>query len=327
MTIRRDEKQIVKDFRAVARSFAEAFKVTKDHVRSLLGSTQNYHSGLFREGLLRTFLIDLLPRAVSVDSGFIYGFGQVPTSAQLDIIVWDSSRHAAVYRTPDFVIVPPESVIAVISVKSNMTKGDIEGALDNLFSVVPLDLAYRGTWQDEAGKPTVPPILKCVVGYESPTNVESVLPTVSEFYATRTTDPETAKTIAAALRKFDPHNPQPEQRYPLERVYTKLIVPLDGNVSFLQGWGPPPDSTVLVPPPLKRLPFMYRQGAALTSPLEKLVHRVLSAVYECLGTPGIALRAAWSDINPLTGWRFGDADEIEEPSGVALIDARYIAAV
>ncbi len=321
-----DDAQIVKDFRTVARSFAETFKVTKDHVRKLLGSTQNYHSGLFREGLLRRFLTDLLPRAVSVDSGFIYGFGQVPTSGQLDIIVWDASRHAAVYRTPDFVIVPPESVIAVISVKSTLAKRDIEDGLANLFSVVPLDLAYRGIWHDDTGKPAFPPIVKCLVSYDAPASVESVLPTVSAFYADLTKEPKVAKALLSALRDFNPVNPQPVHTYVRERVFARLVVSLDGNVSFAQGWGPPLGSSVPVPPPLKRLPFMYRQGAELTSPLEKLVHDVLSAVYQCLGTPGIAMRAAWSDINPLTGWRSGDAEELVESSGVPLIDGPFIAA-
>lgn len=117
MSYGRHDDQIVKEFRSVARSFAETFRITKDHVRALLESTQNYHSGLFREGLLRTFLSDVLPRAVSV-SGFIYGFG----------------------------------------------RGCLKGAADKLL---------------------FPPILKCLVTYESPADVRTVLPTIAEFYAAK----------------------------------------------------------------------------------------------------------------------------------------------
>jgi hypothetical protein len=61
---------------------------TKSHIFDLLGRQQNAESGRFREELLRSFLSKLLSTSVSVDTGFIYGFEQVETSKQLDIIIW-----------------------------------------------------------------------------------------------------------------------------------------------------------------------------------------------------------------------------------------------
>ena len=84
-------------------------------MKDLLGAAHNYESGIFREGLLREFLRDILPKALEVGSGFIYGFDEVPTSGQLDVVIWDSSHHSPVYRTTEFVIVPPEAVVSVIS--------------------------------------------------------------------------------------------------------------------------------------------------------------------------------------------------------------------
>ena len=54
----------------------------------LLGRKQAYSSGVFRESLLKNFIIKLMPDSVSVDSGFIYGFEEYENSRQLDIIIW-----------------------------------------------------------------------------------------------------------------------------------------------------------------------------------------------------------------------------------------------
>ena len=56
---------------------------------------------------MREVLESILPSSVSVNSGFIYGFGVDSNSKQMDIIIWDSSRYGAIYRTKEYVIVPP----------------------------------------------------------------------------------------------------------------------------------------------------------------------------------------------------------------------------
>jgi len=176
-----DNSQILKQFRKVARSYAESFKTAKNHIADLLGPTQNYSSGVFREGLLKSFLTEHLPHAVSIDSGFIYGFEEVENSKQLDIIIWDSLRNSAVYKTREFVIVPPESVIAVISVKSNMEPSDIKDGLDNLFSIFPLEFAYRN-FPFREGDSLCLPIAKFIVSYNGPANQVTALQTISEYY-------------------------------------------------------------------------------------------------------------------------------------------------
>jgi hypothetical protein len=70
-------------------------------------------------------------------------------------------RHSAVYRTNDFVLVPPEAAIAAISVKSSLSGSDIDDALDNLLSISPLEMMFR-TSLDEASRPEFRPITKMV---------------------------------------------------------------------------------------------------------------------------------------------------------------------
>src|SRR3974390_3217977 len=116
---------LLKHLRKVLGTHIQSFEASRDHIQTLLGSSQNYHSGIFRESLLRSFLRSVLPQNVNVDTGFVYGFEQVPTSSQIDILVWDC-QHPPVYRTAEIVIVPPEAAIAAISVKTTMKKADIE---------------------------------------------------------------------------------------------------------------------------------------------------------------------------------------------------------
>ncbi len=317
MNFGQDGGQIVKEFRAVAQSYTRLFEARKNHIKELLGPSYNYYSGIFRERLLRDFLVETLPTTVSVSSGFIYGFGQVENSKQLDIIVWDSGRHGAVYRTPEFAIVTPESVIAVISVKSNMEAKDIREGLANLLSVTPLDLAFRGARTNDTGEPLFPPILKVLVGFEPiPANCVDVIGT---FYTQETAaNPDIAKVLQQALGDIDPLRLDPVHRYPVERVYAKLVTALDGKMSVFQGWGPPDESCFTLPPGLKRAPFAYRQEAELTSPFEKMMYYVVAAVDRALGVKGWSLRAAWADLNPVTGSRIGDIAEVVESSGVPL---------
>ena len=204
-------QQILKAFRKVARTHIEMFQARRNHISDLLGPHQPYHIGTFREDLLIQFFVDLLPQSVSVDTGFIYGFEEVETSRQLDIIIWDSARHSPVYRTPRFVIVAPEAVIAVITVKTNLGKNDINDALTNITSTVALDMMYRGRVTSDVGDTLCPPILKFVMSYSAPANEADVLSTTASFFGNLiSVQPVVAKPLttseltALALRGQEP---------------------------------------------------------------------------------------------------------------------------
>ena len=323
------EPQLLKNFRRVVRSHVELFRSQRDHVHHLLGGKHHYSSGAFREGLLKAFLKSVLPSAVSVDSGFIYGFEQVPNSRQIDVLVWDSSRHSAVFRAGDFVIVPPESVIAALSVKSTLDRAELTDALENLSSIVPLDLAYR-TVGDERGDQLHRPILKIVVAYDTRISVDALLAAASDFHCKQfATDAAIASPVCKALSEFDPVHPSDEHVRLIGRVLPALVTVIaDNEVSLYRGWGPPEDrlATTTYGPGLRRLPYLYTQRAVLTTPIEKLVYHVLAATYGALGTRGWSLVSAWGEIDPRWGLRFTDTDEIEESTGVRLLDPTHLAA-
>ena len=132
------DRAILENFRRYTATYIENFTTAKDRIFHLLGQ-QRQASGVFREALLKDFFRALLPTNVSVDSGFVYAFDLIPPSKQLDIIIWDSGRHSPVFRSSDFVVVPPESVIAVLSVKSSLQNRDIDDGLANLLSLTPIE--------------------------------------------------------------------------------------------------------------------------------------------------------------------------------------------
>lgn len=77
--------------------------------------------GLLTEEILRDFLRTHLPKVVSVEQGFIIRKnGEL--SRQCDIIIYDCMFYAPFYRINDVVVVPEESVLALVEVKTSITK-------------------------------------------------------------------------------------------------------------------------------------------------------------------------------------------------------------
>jgi len=327
MTISSDDVYL-KTFRKVAKSFVEEFLNAKDHVHQLLEGKQRLESGRFREELLRSFLRRILPKSVSVDTGFIYGFEKMENSRQLDIIIWHKDAHSAVYDAGQFVIVPPESVIAVISVKSTMTLSELKGSLENIMSVVPLDYAYRSTYINKRTGQPLPPISKFIIFYSQPKSLRSILPRIQEYYADfMTQKTEILHPLVEALKKIDPFKGDDPNYIETRRAYPRLITTIEaGKANYVQGWGPPDDiyARNTYGPGMKRLPWMYRHDTKITTALEKFVFLLLSSVAIWLETPAISIISAWGDINPLTGIRIGDVEEIINDEGVPLLDVSRI---
>lgn len=103
------------------------------------GSSHHGEDGRYVEALIRSYLIKYLPKQLDVATGFILRPGvktglngrerkgqRDKRSTQLKIIVYDSIEYPAFQRFDKNVIVPPESVIGIISVKKHIRAGDIK---------------------------------------------------------------------------------------------------------------------------------------------------------------------------------------------------------
>lgn len=103
------------------------------------GADHKGEDGRYVETLIREYLKRYLPKDLEVLTGFILrpavktGINNKSRrkekdshSTQLDIIVYDSARYPIFQRFGDSVIVPPEGVIGIISVKKNLHDKDIK---------------------------------------------------------------------------------------------------------------------------------------------------------------------------------------------------------
>ena len=91
--------------------------------------------GILTEEILRSFLRTHLPKAVSIEQGFILT-PEGKLSKQCDIIIYDSQSYSPFYRINDIVIVPAESVISIIEVKTTINKSIFHEAI-NYFKDIP----------------------------------------------------------------------------------------------------------------------------------------------------------------------------------------------
>ncbi len=325
--IGQNNSQILENYRQFTKSYIEQFKAERDRVFKLLGSTQQYSSGTFREGLFRTFLENILPSSISVNSGFIYGFEVENNSKQLDVIIWDSSRYGVIYKTKEYVIVAPESVIAIITVKTNMKKCDIESALDNLDSIINLDRLFRRSRLNQKTKKNLhKPIAKYFMSYNPPNDPIKAGLTISEHYKDLLlNNQQYANEIINALKNIDPINPSNETQDVISTIMPRMIFSIESpDSSYLTGWGPPDDLLVekeFGDEKVKRLPYLYKQKNKITTQLDKFVGNLISLIYKYLDTPGWTTSAAWADIHPMYGFRMGDSGEIDEENSWAMIDA------
>lgn len=102
------------------------------------GSAHHGEDGRFVEELLREYFSKYLPKGLEILTGFILRpavktgttgkerkYDLDKNSSQLDIIVYDSERYPVFQKFGNSAIVPPEGVVAIISVKKHLNDGDI----------------------------------------------------------------------------------------------------------------------------------------------------------------------------------------------------------
>lgn len=104
----------------------------KNRVRNFIDDRHWGEDGRYKEIILSEMLNKHLPKNVSVGTGFVVN--QENISTQIDIIVYDS-KYPLMFEQGDFVIVPSESVLGIIEVKSSLdvtkAKKAVEKATEN----------------------------------------------------------------------------------------------------------------------------------------------------------------------------------------------------
>lgn len=120
--------------------------------------------GTYRENLLQSTLRRYLPERYHVATGFIFGLNK-----QIDILIYDRIDYAPIFREGDLVIVPQESVRAIIEVKTTLTSHSLKSALKLLNQVSEFD-------------DTQPPFFKGIYAFESRLKPDKLYKEVASFY-------------------------------------------------------------------------------------------------------------------------------------------------
>jgi hypothetical protein len=90
--------------------------------------------GEFRERIIEEFLRPYLPRCYGVGSGEVFSVDGA-SSRQLDIVLFDTVFSNVLFRDKQNSLFPCESVYGVIEVKSNLTSGELDSAIQNISSL------------------------------------------------------------------------------------------------------------------------------------------------------------------------------------------------
>lgn len=104
------------DFFAYHRSIGLEFNAQKDRIRNLIGPAHWLSDGEHKEAVVRNAIRSRLPEAFHVGRGFVCY--QDKASTQIDILITDKHK-PTLYKESDLVIVTPDSVEAIIEVKTS----------------------------------------------------------------------------------------------------------------------------------------------------------------------------------------------------------------
>ncbi len=120
-----------RDIEKFQKSISLELDTIKNRVRELIGDANWGEEGRYKESVLKNVLKRFLPNSFSVGTGFIVSSGEEAEnncSSQIDIIIYDNS-YPLLFKEGDFIVASPESVKAIIEVKTALDNGRISGIL------------------------------------------------------------------------------------------------------------------------------------------------------------------------------------------------------
>ena len=128
--------------------------------------------GILTEEILRTFLQNYIPKGVSVEQGFILN-KKGELSKQCDIIIYDSELYAPFYRINDIVVVPAESVISIVEIKTTVNKQIFHQVIDYFKSFTEIIEPQTGKHLFIYNAPTVSNLNSYFHNYKHPGDYQS----------------------------------------------------------------------------------------------------------------------------------------------------------
>jgi hypothetical protein len=117
-------------------STTRELKSVENRVRNLIGRSNWGEEGRYKEAILRNIIRRFISPRYTVGTGFIVKSmnQEMKCSSQIDILIFDSN-FPILFSEGEFYIVTPNSVKAVIEVKTNLRIQDLEIAVETLNNV------------------------------------------------------------------------------------------------------------------------------------------------------------------------------------------------
>lgn len=103
-------------------SIAAEFKAFEKRVRNLIDKSHWGEEGHFKEVVLMNYLKRILPKHLSVGTGFVRNDDKI--TKQIDIIIYDNT-FPILFSEGDFVVTTSANVIGIIEVKSKIVPGGL----------------------------------------------------------------------------------------------------------------------------------------------------------------------------------------------------------
>jgi hypothetical protein len=104
------------------KSIATEFKAYEKRVRYLIDDVHWGEDGRYKEIILMNYLKRVLPKNLSVGTGFVRNKEKI--TSQIDIIIYDNS-FPVLFSEGDFVIATPENVIGIVEVKTTIDPSEL----------------------------------------------------------------------------------------------------------------------------------------------------------------------------------------------------------
>ena len=104
------------------KSVADEFKAYESRVRNLIDNAHWGEEGRYKEIILMNYLKRVLPKNVSVGTGFVRNKDEI--TSQIDIIIYDNT-FPTLFSEGDFVIATPHNVIGIVEVKTHIVSTEI----------------------------------------------------------------------------------------------------------------------------------------------------------------------------------------------------------
>ena len=120
--------------KAFQESINKELILLKDRVKNLIeinGTNHHGEDGNYRELVLRNIIRRFLPNNLSIGTGFVISNDEegVKRSTQIDILIYDNS-YPLLFQEGDFIITTPQSVKAIIEVKTTIKNSELNKILE-----------------------------------------------------------------------------------------------------------------------------------------------------------------------------------------------------